>query len=202
MAFGFLPVEEFARTLNSVYSGDIRKMLGGRVNPVVGSFLDYWYSADSFAGTSMGTKLPAKYTAVIPKSVQKLFGLVEQERPKYSGGEVVGTEKVLHGHPDSIFFFRRFPITSRQFSDIATLMDLLKKGKTKSALFKYFAGIRTFDFDPVKSKRYLTYRERKALKKVSVERGGGRMTIEGWVPKNLKKTDRYKEAIERTRANR
>ena len=197
-SFGFFPVEEAYRTLNAVKSGDVQGILGGRVNPMLGSFLDWYYGKDSFSKTEMGTTLPPKYSAIIPKKVQETLGLTDRKRPKYRGGEIVGTETVLYGDPDTIFMIRRFPLTSRVFNDMATLVDSVKQGKPGKGLLKYFTGVRSGEMDVEAMRKIREIKERKELMKKIKEKGGKVMEIP-YIPKEQKKEDDYRKAIERLR---
>src|SRR6185503_12442512 len=123
---GFFPVEEAYQTLSSIKQGDVRRLIGSRMNPLVGDFLDWFYGKDSFTGKEFGNALPAKYTPLIPKSLQKALGLTVRPQAQYRAGEKVGTEDVLYGDPDTIFMIRNVPIGSRFINDMATLVENIK----------------------------------------------------------------------------
>ena len=183
---GFFPVEEAYQTINAITSGEASK-LHGRVSPVVGTFLDWYYGKDSFYGRDFGNYLPARYAQIIPKKLQEVFELTPRMKPKYRGGEIVGEEEVLYGDVDTIFMFRRIPLTSRTLNDIATALETAKiKGRPVDAAKGYFLGIKSRELDVENRKRQKEEREKAALTKKAKGRGAAEFT-NPYVPQWQKK---------------
>ncbi len=194
-SFGFFPVEEAYQTLNTIRSGDLHKMMGSKINPVLGSFLDWYYGKNSFYGQETGNYLPSKYEAIMPEPLQKALGLTKRPKDKWRGGEKVGTENVLYGDPDTIFMIRQFPLTSRFLGDLATLAEKIQKGQGKSGAAKYLLNIRTSELD-VESRKFLQdYKTQEKLKEKA--KGKGAKIFERvYVPKSYK-PNRLKELLRR-----
>ena len=171
-SLGFFPVEEAYMTLNTLKSGELSKILGGRINPVLGSFLDWYYGKNSFYGSEIGNYLPAKYERVIPDNLQKALGLTKRPRDKWRGGEKQGQENVLYGDPDTIFMIRQFPLTSRFLGDLVNLVDKVHEGKSGQGVTKYITGIKTTDLDVDSRKFSKKRREEEAMKKKAKAKGG------------------------------
>jgi len=168
---GFFPQEEAYQTLNAVTSGSIKEILGGRINPLLGSFLDWYYGKDSFYGTDIGNSLSPKYSNVIPEALWEPLGLTPKLKDKYRGGEVVGKETVLYGDTDTIFAIRKNPITSRFLSDLANFVTSIKEGKTQQGLERYLTGVRSTDLD-VKGRKFIqNINKEKALLEKAKEKG-------------------------------
>jgi hypothetical protein len=174
---GFMPVEEAYQTLNAVTN--IRKgpkewlqgLLGARMNPVLGTFLDYMYDKNSFTRGEFGTYLPERYTRIIPDKAAKLMGLTPGTRAKYEGGKVVGEEKCFYGDPDAIFRILRIPVTSRILNDLANLAQSMATGKTKAGIMRYTLGVRTVDVDVDRAKALEGYRRDRVVEKMATAQG-------------------------------
>lgn len=184
-SLGFLPVEEAYMTLNSLRSGDLNKMLGSRISPVLGSFLDWYYGKNSFYGQDTGNFLPSKYERVIPDRLQKALGLTKRPRDKWRGGEKVGTEDVLFGDPDTIFMIRQFPLTSRFLGDLVNLADKVHEGQGGKGALKYTLGIKSGELDVDARNMTKSRKEQEALKKKAKTKGG-KVFERLYVPKNYK----------------
>ena len=196
-SLGFLPAEEAYMTLNSIRSGDLNKMVGGRISPVLGSFLDWYYGKNSFYGQDTGNFLPAKYERVIPKKLQEALGLTARPRDKWRGGEKVGSEMVLFGDPDTIFMIRQFPLTSRFLSDLVNLADKVNDGKTGQGLAKYTLGIRTSELD-LDARKFAKDKRVNDKMKEKAKAKGGKTFDRLYVPKTYKPNpfDTIKKRVE------
>lgn len=170
-SLGFFPVEEAYQTLSSIKQGDVRQLLGSRLNPVLGDFLDWFYGKDSFTGKDFGNSLPVQYTKIIPQQLQKVLGLTKRPQSQYRAGEKVGTDEVLYGDPDTIFMIRNIPIGSRFINELATLVDNVNKGKVGTGVTQYATGIKTKELDREKLSAIKKMREKEALRKASKAKG-------------------------------
>lgn len=168
---GFLPVEEAYQTLSSIRQGDVRRLLGSRISPALGDFMDWFYSKDSFTGKDFGNSLPSQYTKIIPENVQKALGLTKRPVNKYRGGQVVGTEEVLYGDPDTIFKIRNIPIASRFINELSSLVDNIGKGKTKEGVLGYTTGVKTKELDVERLKSLKEMKQKEALRKAAKAKG-------------------------------
>jgi len=160
---GFFPQEEAMTTMNDLvlngysFPERMRKVFGGRINPLLGGFLDFFYSKDSFTGKEYGHTLPAKYTTLIekaskaigvqPEKIYKLLELNPIEQDKWRGGEVVGKEIVLRGEIDRIAQIQNVPVLERFIGDMANLVQKTKEGKAGQGVLKYVTGISKGELD-------------------------------------------------------
>lgn len=206
-SLGFFPVEEAYQTLNAITGrgakGDLLsfeglkerfRILGGRVNPIATSFLDYYYGKESFYGQDFGNYLPEKYARIIPDGLADVLGLTKKTKEKWRGGEVVGTEEVLYGDPDTIFMIRRLPFTSRIVGEMATLVDNVKKGKVAEGTLGFTMNIRGKELDVAKAKKNLQRRIDEA-KKREAKKGGAatfeNVYIPGWQQTDVLKKKKW-----------
>ena len=203
-ALGFFPVEESYKTLNSLTrfkNGDWKEWMSSlvtsRMSPVLGTFLDWVYNKDSFRGTELGTSLPATYTSIIPKKAYDLLGLTAKEVNKYRAGDVVGKETKLYGDPDMIFTIRRIPLWSRQLNDIANLVDAVKEKKLGKGVLRTATGIRGGVIDVPSAKKFAEFKETKELIKSVKKQGGPTVKEFPYIPKDEKKSPRFKEAVKK-----
>lgn len=179
---GFFPAEEAYQTINAILSKDVGK-LSGRVSPVAGAFLDWWYGKDSFYGRDFGNYLPNRYAEIIPKKLQETLGLTSRMKPKYRGGEVVGEEEVLYGDVDTVFMIRRLPLSSRFIADAAAALETGKvKGKPGAAALGYTTGIKAREMDIEKRKSQRKEKEEREIIKKAKSKGAAEFT-RPYIPK-------------------
>ena len=101
----------------------------------------------------------------------KIMGLERVYRKKYRAGEEQGIEAVLYGPPESIFFVRKFPITSRFINDIANAYERWKKGEKVDSAMGYLLGISAREMDTDARKRFLKIKIRDRIHKATLSRG-------------------------------
>ena len=190
---GFFPVEEAYQTLNSVTDKKYWDAVKSKLNPAFGAFLDWFYGKDSFYGTDLGNYLPGKYAKVIPESLQKALSLEKRIKPKYRGGEQVGTEEVLYGDVNTVFMIRKFPIGSRFLNDIAEAID--KKQKPGVAASGYLFGIKEKELDVEARKKSLKRKQEEAL--IEKAKAEGAVTYERVYTPAWQKPTGTPEAIKR-----
>lgn len=193
---GFFPTEEAYQTLSSIRRGDVRKLLGSRINPALGDFMDWFYGKDSFIGKDFGNSLPATYTKIIPEPLQKAFGLTKRKVPKYRGGEIVGSEDVLYGDPDKIFAIRNIPIGSRFINELSILVDNIEQGKPGKGITAFTTGVKTKELDVEKLKQQKEFRKKEMLRKAAKAKGAKEFKSI-YVPKIQKGKTTLDEAKER-----
>lgn len=193
---GFHPMEQAYQTLNVVTEGSWRKGLGQMLNPALGTFMDFYYSKDSFYGKDFGYTLPPAYTELMPEKAWKMIGLTLKEVPKYRNGEQVGTHKVLYGDPDTVAAIRKFPVASRFIGELAHMLKAKADGETKKGALKYFSGIRRGEMDIPRYERLKEMKAADLLRKKARTRGAKtfqRMYVPKSDKKKLKAGKRYND---------
>lgn len=188
---GFHPMEQAYQTWNTVTNGDWRKGLASQVNPVLGAMMDFYYSKDSFYGKDFGYSLPSKYTELMPEKYWKIAGFTLKEKPKYKAGEVVGTEKVLYGDPDTISVIRRFPIGGRFISELAEYLKAKHEQKGKPGLLKYLSGIRRGEAD-IEASKFARGRQAEDIMMKEAQKKGAPVFKKIFIPKNEKEAAKAK----------
>lgn len=190
---GFFPQENAYATVKILSSGDFRQGMYKKINPVVGTMFDMLYSKDlSFTGKDFGYSLPPKYTPLIPKAAREALGLTLREAPKYEAGVIVGTQDVLYGDPDTIGWIKEFPLWSRQFNDIATLVDNIKKKQVGRGAAKYLAGFSTKETSIAQGKFNNDRKVKDAKREAAKAKGMPVMKEKGFIPAEEKKRAKAK----------
>lgn len=179
-SLGFFPAEEAYQTFSGLTHGDFQermRFVGARVNPVLKSFLDFYYGKDSFYGSELPNSLPSKYD-VLPDKVIDVLGLKRVRQPKYRGGEIVGEENVLTGPKSVIFAIRSLP-TSRFINDMLT-------AKSTGDMVGYLAGMKNKELD-VDARKF--FRKKAVQKRLNerIKERGGKIFETPYIPKNQKK---------------
>ena len=197
---GFFPAEEAYQTTQLLKEGNVQKILGSRLNPVFGAFIDWYTGKNSFYGTEIGNMLPARFTPLITPTMQKALGLTPRQRDKYRGGEKVGTETVLYGSPNVIFMIRQLP-TSRFLNDLAVLVSKVAEGKPGQGLLKYATGISVKDLD-VEQRKFVQGLSRTQRLRKAAKAKGGKIFERLYVPKTYQPLSPAAAAKERLKALR
>lgn len=181
-SLGFTPTEEAFQTLAGMSKEGLEekmKFLVGRINPVVKSFLDFYYQEDPSFGGEFGNTMPASYTPILSQlsdETLKGLGLFKSKRPKYKGGMVVGEEAVFTGPRRMVSLLRAVPF-NRFLNDIRTLTS-------KEDVVGYLTGIKKRELDVEASQFFERRAKQKKLREMAAERGG-KIYENLYVPKGL-----------------